>query len=81
MFHVKHFGSIDGAKILRTSYIRRLETGVIARKTGAIARKSVTMRRRLECRRVRFQAHRLALVGRAERKYDEAETGYLGNAE
>jgi hypothetical protein len=42
MFHVKHFGTIDGAKILVAPYIRRLETGKNARKTGAIARKSVT---------------------------------------
>src|ERR1700730_1185681 len=41
MFHVKYFGTIDGAKILLASYIRQLETGKNARKTGAIARKSV----------------------------------------
>jgi hypothetical protein len=40
MFHVKHFGTIDGPKILTASYIRRLETGRNAQKTGAIARKS-----------------------------------------
>ncbi len=37
--------------------------------------------RRLEIRRVRRQAQRIGLVGRAKRKYDDAETGYLGNAE
>ncbi len=33
MSHVKHFGTIDGAKILMASYIRRLETGKNARKS------------------------------------------------
>jgi hypothetical protein len=31
MFHVKHFGTIDGAKIRMASYIRRLEMSGIAR--------------------------------------------------
>jgi hypothetical protein len=54
------FRTIDGAKILSASNIRRLQTGGIARKTGAIARKSVTALgcagRRLKIRRVRLQA-------------------------
>jgi hypothetical protein len=79
MFHVKLFGTIDGAKILIASYIRRCETGAIARKNGTIARKSVT-RPRLGGTAARnatggFQAQRLGLVWRAERKYAEGETG------
>ncbi len=40
MLHVKHFGTIDEAKILSATYIGRLETGKNARKNGTIARKS-----------------------------------------
>ena len=47
MLHVKQFGTIGGAKILRAFYIRRLETGGNARNTDAIARKSMTYPPRL----------------------------------
>jgi Transposase len=36
MFHVKHFGTIDEAKIRMASYIRRLEMGAIARNSCGI---------------------------------------------
>jgi hypothetical protein len=62
--------------MLMVSYIRRFETGTIARKNGAIARKSVTRpRSRGVAVRNPAVAHRLGLVGGAERRYSEAETG------
>jgi hypothetical protein len=52
--------------MLMVSYIRRFETGTIARKNGAIARKSVTRpRSRGVAVRNPAIAHRLGLVGGA----------------
>src|ERR1700730_5798188 len=71
--HVKHFGTIAGAKILLASYIGRSETGRNARKsTGRGGSKSGGSA---------FQAHCLALSGEQKASIKEVYTGDLGNAE